>query len=83
MDESKRLMRLADFSDAKFHAPADFRYAVFNGAPTFFNCSLHEDTDFGRVKWPEAMPTGTQAIDDAIRAWERLELMMSELEKTA
>ncbi len=80
-DESKRLRRLADFSDARFHAATTFRHAVFNGAPTFFNCSLHEDTDFSRVKWPKAMPTEPLQIDDAIRAWERLELMMSQLEK--
>ena len=75
-----RPARLADFSDARFLAATDFRQAVFNGAPAFFNCSLHEDTDFSHVRWPEAMPEPGR-IDYAIRAWERLELMMSQLEK--
>ena len=72
--------RLADFSDARFEAATDFRRAVFHGAPAFFNCSLHEDTDFGSVQWPKAQ-TETDRVGYAIRAWERLELMMSELEK--
>lgn len=75
-----RPKRLADFSDARFLAATDFRQAVFNSVPAFFNCSLHEDTDFGRVEWPKVMPEPRRA-DDVIRAWERLELMMSELEK--
>lgn len=81
MDESKRLLKLADFSDSKFRGETNFSNAVFNGAPSFFNCNLHEDTSFSGVKWPETMPTGFRHIDHAIRAWERLELMMSQLEK--
>ena len=81
IEESKRLSRLADFNDARFHSATDFRHAVFNGAPIFYNCDLHEDTDFSRVEWPKAIPTGSQQIDDTIRAWERLELMMGKLEK--
>ena len=57
------------------------KHAIFNGAPKFFNCDLHEDTDFSRVEWPKALPTDSEQIDNAIRAWERLELMMSQLEK--
>ena len=72
--------RMADFSDARFRATTDFRRAVFNGAPAFFNCSLHEDTDFSGVRWPIGTPE-PHRVDYAIRAWERLELMMSELEK--
>ena len=72
--------RLADFSDSRFHAATDFRRAVFNGAPAFFACRLHEDTDFSHVQWPKAMPEPGQ-VEYAIRAWERLELMMSQLEK--
>lgn len=79
--ESEPSIIVADFSDASFEAPAKFRHAVFKGAPFFFNCTLHEDTDFSRVEWPKATPTVLLQIDDAIRAWERLELMMSKLEK--
>ena len=53
---------------------------MFNSAPAFFNCRLHEDTDFSLVQWPKAMPE-PGGIEYAIRAWERLELMMSQLEK--
>ena len=41
---------------------------------------LHEDTDFGRIDWEKAENTNVR-IDYAIRAWERLELIMSKLEK--
>lgn len=79
---TKRLRprRLVDFSDARFQATTDFRQAVFNGVPAFFNCSLHEDANFSGVRWPRARPAPDR-IEYAIRAWERLELMMSELEK--
>lgn len=72
--------RRADFSDAEFGAGTTFRGAIFAGVPAFFNATLHEDTDFGRVDWRKA-ETDNIPADYAIRAWERLELMMSKLEK--
>ena len=72
--------RIADFTDAQFKATTDFRKAVFRGAPAFFNTALHEDTDFGDIDWGIA-ETADISADDTIRAWERLELMMSKLEK--
>ena len=72
--------RLADFSDAEFRATTDFRGAIFGGAPAFFNTTLHEDTDFGDVGWEKA-ETDRHWVDYTIRAWERLELIMSKLEK--
>ena len=79
---SRRLWpeRRADFTDAVFSTTTIFRGSVFGGAPAFFNATLHEDTDFGRVDWNKA-DTSNIPVDYAIRAWERLELMMSELEK--
>lgn len=79
---SRRLWpeRRADFTDALFATTTDFRGAAFGGAPAFFNASLHEDTDFGRIDWDKA-DTDNIPVDYAIRAWERLELMMSQLEK--
>ncbi len=79
---SRRLWpeRRADFSDAQFKSSADFRGAAFGGVPAFFGTRLHEDTDFGRVNW-DAAETKHIPADYAIRAWERLELMMSKLEK--
>lgn len=72
--------RIADFTDAKFEATTDFRGAVFSGVPAFFNTTLHEDTDFSDIDWKKA-ETADISPDYAIRAWERLELMMSKLEK--
>ena len=72
--------RLADFSGAEFRAITDFREAIFGGAPAFFNTTLHEDTDFSHIDWAKA-ETGRHWVDYAIRAWERLELIMSKLEK--
>lgn len=72
--------RSADFSDAEFMTTTEFRDAVFGSVPAFFNTTLHEDTDLGRVEWEKA-ETKTIPVDYAIRAWERLEFMMSKLEK--
>ena len=81
-DNSTRLWpeRRADFTNAKFRTATTFRGAAFGGVPAFFNTMLHEDTDFGRVDWKKA-DTCRISVDYAIRAWERLELMMSKLEK--
>ena len=72
--------RLADFSGAEFRATTDFRRAIFNGAPAFFETTLHEDTDFSNIDWEKA-ETDRHWVDYTIRAWERLELIMSKLEK--
>ena len=72
--------RRADFTNAKFMGATVFRKAVFCGAPAFFEATLHEDTDFADIDWKRA-DTDHIPVDFAIRAWERLELMMSKLEK--
>ena len=72
--------RRANFNDTQFKATTNFRGAVFGGAPAFFNAKLHEDTDFSRIDWKKA-ETENISADYAIRAWERLELIMSKLEK--
>ena len=79
---SRRLWpeRRADFSGAEFKAATDFRGAIFGGVPAFFHTTLHEDTDFGHIDWEKA-ETNNISVDYAIRAWERLELIMSKLEK--
>ena len=53
---SRRLWpeRRVDFTDVEFGATTTFRGAIFAGAPAFFNTTLHEDTDFGRVDWTKA-----------------------------
>ncbi len=79
---SRRLSpaRRADFSGAIFESTTDFRKASFGGAPAFFNATLHEDTDFSQIDWSTADGRDF-SVDYAIRAWERLELIMSLLEK--
>lgn len=72
--------RRADFTDATFMTTTTFRQAIFGGVPAFFNATLHEDTDFTQIDWEKAA-TETIPVDYAIRAWERMELMMSRLEK--
>ena len=72
--------RSADFTDAKFGAATTFRGSTFASAPAFFNTTLHEDTEFRDVDWSRAETTNVSA-DYSVRAWERLELMMSRLEK--
>ncbi|MDE0100290.1 MAG: pentapeptide repeat-containing protein [Truepera sp.] len=70
--------RSVDFSEAVFCDETDFRKAVFVGPPGFFGAQLHRDTDFHEVTWLESREPYTSYN---IRAWEQLELMMSELEK--
>ena len=72
--------RCADFTDAEFGAATTFRQSVFVSAPAFFNTTLHEDTEFRDVDWSQA-ETNNLWADYTVRAWERLELMMSRLEK--
>ena len=72
--------RRVDFSNVAFSAATDFRKAIFGGVPAFFNATLHEDTDFSGVEWTRA-ENSHDSVEYAIRAWERLELIMSRLEK--
>lgn len=79
---SRRLSpaRRVDFSGANFESTTDFHGASFGGAPAFFNATLHEDTDFSQIDWSTADGRDF-SVEYAIRAWERLELIMSLLEK--
>lgn len=72
--------RRVNFTDAEFEDTTDFRGASFGGAPAFFNAKLHEDTDFSGIDWRTAENKHVP-VEYAVRAWERLELMMSKLEK--
>ena len=75
-----------DFVDAQFMASTSFRETKFFDVPKLFNTVLHEDTDFSNIAWRRAedgyLATHDPAdVEDSIRAWERLELIMSRLEK--
>lgn len=84
----------ADFSDATFKAATSFAPMRSRGdkpkgppvrfarPPRFFGATLHEDTDWTDVVWPD--PPGNR--DDAIqfrRAYERLKLVMDDQKKVA
>ena len=79
---SRRLWpeRRVNFNDAVFRDTTDFRGASFGGAPAFFNATLHEDTDFSGIDWTTAENKHVP-VEYAVRSWERLELVMSKLEK--
>ena len=72
--------RVVDFTGATFAARTSFYRAAFGGIPAFFNATLYEDTNFDGVRWDEE---GANRVRPgyAVRAWERLELIMSQLEK--
>ena len=72
--------RIVDFTGAEFTGPTTFWGTVFVGPPAFFETELHEDTDFERAEWL-GIVGGRFHQTYAVRAWERLELMMSKLEK--
>lgn len=75
-----------DLTDSEFKATTNFGSTTFRDVPIMFNTKLHDDTDFAGVRWQDAeVGYGSRhnihRADDAIRAWERLELIMSTLEK--
>lgn len=85
---------IARFSNAKFQDTTSFRGATFGKPPRFFETELHEDVDFGQVDWKEAEQSYWRSkrrgdrlgsiendADDAVRAWDRLALIMSQREK--
>ena len=70
----------ADFTDAHFSGPCDFRNTDFPEVPKFFGTQLHEDTTWRGVKWPKAA-TNKENAAERIRRYDRLRLMMSQLKK--
>ena len=75
-----RFERVVDFSGAEFVARTSFTKATFGGVPAFFDAALYDDTEFDGVVWDRKAARRIRA-SYAVRAWERLELMMSQLEK--
>ncbi len=83
------------FNNAGFKGTTSFRKAIFNKPPKFFETELHEDVDFSRVDWKGAeqsyhrsyrrrdpQDAVEQDAGDAVRAWDRLALIMSQREKS-
>ncbi|MDE0534325.1 MAG: pentapeptide repeat-containing protein [Albidovulum sp.] len=87
--------RNVSFNNAKFGSSTSFRNAKFNRPPKFFETELHEDVDLNDTDWSSAersyklstprkslQKAGKIAlVDDAIRAWDRLAMMMQQQEK--
>ena len=82
------------FQNCRFRSTTSFRNAVFRTPPELFETELHEDVDFGGIDWKLAETnyhrstrrdelTSEKSIhaDHAMRAWERLALIMSQREK--
>ena len=84
------------FNSTKFKNTISFRKAMFERPPNFFEADLYEDVDFGRVDWSGAersyrrrsrqsseLESIEESAGNAVRAWDRLALIMSKQEKPA
>ena len=84
----------ASFNNSRFRGAASFRQASFSEPPGFFESELHEDVDFSDVDWNGAERSRSRRFRRgerqasirnnaayAVRAWDRLALIMSRQEK--
>ena len=82
------------FNDSKFYNTISFQGASFGRPPKFYSTSVHEDVSFDGIDWSGAeysysryqnkINTEEQTVEKAemaIRAWDRLSLVMSRQEK--
>lgn len=82
------------FNDAEFKSTTSFRNASFGSPPKFFNTKIHEDVNFSMVDWSEIVRSYSrrrrrdedldrieERAEVAIRAWDRLALIMGKQEK--
>lgn len=94
--DGARIQRAINFTNAKFRNTTSFRNSAFGEPPKFYEAVLHEDTDFSNVDFRGAEKTyfrpwrcgkDTDSIKmyagAAVRAWDRLALIMSQREKLA
>ena len=91
---SANFQKRVTFNNAKFKGTTSFRNASFGTPPKFFETEIHEDVNFNRVDWSDAVRSysrghgqreGTVSVEelaeDAIRVWDRLALIMGQQEK--
>lgn len=71
---------ITDFQSSIFKLNTKFSYAEFNQAPQFYETNLYEDTDWHGVQWPKK-PKNEKTARESKRAYQRLALIMSKLEK--
>lgn len=92
--DKSSICKRSNFNNAKFRNATSFSNMVFGYPPRFFETELHEDTDFSDTDWsraedPYSSPSGGDSVPikrhaaDAVRAWDRLTLIMSQREKLA
>ena len=90
------ILKASNFNNAKFSNTTSFRNTIFGEPPRFFETELHEDSDFSGTDWsaaeqsyfgPKPRSSDHELIkkkaSDAVRAWDRLALIMSQREKLA
>ena len=70
----------ADFGKSKYENKTSFQNVTFKVAPLFFATTLHEDTDWTDVDWPDK-PADKDAATQYVRRYDRLALMMSTLKQ--
>ena len=82
------------FNNSKFQNSITFRMTSFGRPPQFFNTSVHENVNFNGIDWSGAEYSYShihgktkghdfivKEVENAISAWDRLALIMSEQEK--
>ena len=95
--EVAKFQEKCDFNNASFGGTTSFASATFARPPKFFETELHEDANFSQVDWsiaersykrsrhifasPEHVRELERDAGDAVRAWDRLALIMSQREK--
>ncbi len=92
--DGARFRKPVTFNNAKFQNRTSFRKATFGRPPRFFETEIHEDVSFDRIDWRSAERSYSRRnrrndkpdsivkdSEDAIRAWDRLVLIMGEQEK--
>ena len=70
----------ANFNDAKYEGKTSFQKVTFKVAPLFFATTLHEDTNWTEITWPDK-PADKDAATEYVRRYDRLALMMSTLKQ--
>ena len=70
----------ADFSNATYEGKTSFQNVTFTRAPLFFATTLHEDTDWTDVDWPDK-PADKEEATQYVRRYDRLALIMSTLKQ--
>ena len=73
--------RNADFQSAEFTRPIHFQRATFESRiPSFFDATLYEYIDWHGSRWPD-VPNGADQAREQVQYYQRLGLLMNQLEK--